>query len=667
MGTTVGLILNFFFIGILIIGFLIGLWRGFKKASVNLAFSIVGIVIAFLITPLIASQAVSVTITINGVKQTLSDFIMSQITSGSDMGILIQNNPNIEVLLTKLPLALVSSIVFILLTLIIEFVIYIIYKVIAVIFLKTKPGKKKHRLLGGAVGTLRAFLLTIFAVMPLASIVGLVDDINKADDIFVQTAVAEEYNGEREPKGLLDRIEGSEQALSVINSINNSAFFALGGLTGLDDLMFDYLSSFDLQGENVKIRQEIVTYATTANVVIQIQDELSSENPVKFASIDFEKLEMYVNNVLDSKLFSSIACELASDILKNYRDYSFATSLDIYSDILDDIGQSLENVEKPSVYFSKDIKQLFNAFKSFAQNGIIDELKDVKVPEGEDSSLAFILENLKVLTSNKNLEPTAIAFNEILTTNTLGSCKDSLSVFISNQINEEKQFFDISQIEGVDAWKNELKYVGQLTNQLADKNSEGKLLIDVIFESENPAEAILELEKDKLVGIIKPMLYSKFTNGVKDMLFDSVNALADEFGASESKLSTDKFIFEEGNVNDQAQQVCDIFVSLVKLAKECKNIKDSLGTLDIKEIDVELIGEFIYEIVENPAFNEILDGIANKVEENIPDQYRDQFNQKLEEVGAENLAEFVKSQETDMNQFVDMFKEYFAKEQVEIN
>ena len=95
MGTTVGLILNFFFIGILIIGFLIGLWRGFKKASVNLAFSIVGIVIAFLITPLIASQAVSVTITINGVKQTLSDFIMSQITSGSDMGILIQNNPNI--------------------------------------------------------------------------------------------------------------------------------------------------------------------------------------------------------------------------------------------------------------------------------------------------------------------------------------------------------------------------------------------------------------------------------------------------------------------------------------------------------------------------------------------------------------------------------------------
>jgi uncharacterized membrane protein required for colicin V production len=667
MGTTVGLILTFFFIGILIIGFLIGLWRGFKKASVNLAFSIVGIVIAFLITPLIASQAVSVTVTINGVKQTLSDFIMSQITSGSDMGILIQNNPNIEVLLTKLPLALVSSIVFILLTLIIEFVIYIIYKIIAVIFLKTKPGKKKHRLLGGAVGTLRAFLLTIFAVMPLASIVGLVDDINKADDIFVQTAVAEEYNGEREPKGILDRIEGSEQALGVINSINNSAFFALGGLTGLDDLMFDYLSSFDLQGENVKIRQEIVTYATTANVVIQIQDELSSENPVKFASIDFEKLEMYVNNVLDSKLFSSIVCELASDILKNYRDYSFATSLDIYSDILDDIGQSLENVEKPSVYFSKDIKQLFNAFKSFAQNGIIDELKDVKVPEGEDSSLAFILENLKVLTSNKNLEPTAIAFNEILTTNTLGSCKDSLSVFISNQINEEKQFFDISQIEGVDAWKNELKYVGQLTNQLADKNSEGKLLIDVIFESENPAEAILELEKDKLVGIIKPMLYSKFTNGVKDMLFDSVNALADEFGASESKLSTDKFIFEEGNVNDQAQQVCDIFVSLVKLAKECKNIKDSLGTLDIKEIDVELIGEFIYEIVENPAFNEILEGIANKVEENIPDQYRDQFNQKLEEVGAENLAEFVKSQETDMNQFVDMFKEYFAKEQVEIN
>ena len=377
--------------------------------------------------------------------------------------------------------------------------------------------------------------------------------------------------------------------------------------------------------------------------------------------------EMYVNNVLDSKLFSSIACELASDILKNYRDYSFATSLDIYSDILDDIGQSLENVEKPSVYFSKDIKQLFNAFKSFAQNGIIDELKDVKVPEGEDSSLAFILENLKVLTSNKNLEPTAIAFNEILSTNALSSCKDSLSVYISNQINEEKQFFDISQIEGVDAWKNELKYVGQLTNQLADKNSEGKLLIDVIFESENPAEAILELEKDKLVGIIKPMLYSKFTNGVKDMLFDSVNALADEFGASESKLSTDKFIFEEGNVNDQAQQVCDIFVSLVKLAKECKNIKDSLGTLDIKEIDVELIGEFIYEIVENPAFNEILDGIANKVEENIPDQYRDQFNQKLEEVGAENLAEFIKSQETDMNQFVDMFKEYFAKEQVEIN
>ncbi len=536
MGTTIGLVLNFLFVGILVIGFLIGLWRGFKKSSVNLAFSIVGIVIAFLITPLLASQVVNVTITINGVKQTLSEFIMNQISSGSDIGLMLQNNPSLEAVINKLPFALVSSIVFIVLTLVIEFIIYIIYKIIACIFLKTKPGKKKHRLLGGAVGTVRAFLLTIFAVMPLGSVIGLVDDLNRPEDIFVQTTVAEEYNGEREePKGLLDRIEGSEQAIDVIQSINNSAFFKIGGLVGLDDQMFDYLSSFDVEGENVKIRQEIVTYATTANVVMQIQDELKAENPAKLALIDYEKLEIYVDKILDSKLFSTVVCDLASDIIKNYKDYSFASSFESVSEILDDIGNHLLLVERPSEYFSNDIKQFFNAFKNLAQNGALDDVIEAKNEE--------ILKTIKILTSTDNFESTSKAIENIFSMNMVRDSVKTLTTKVLTNVLEGLEEIDAST-EGYEEndWKTLSSQFSTLLKDATDAMDE----IDLNVVLENPQNLV---DPDDTTNLTKALT-------LVGKLIDDIRTI-DLFKTSEGKSIIDKllvdndFTLPEGKVYDK--------------------------------------------------------------------------------------------------------------------
>ena len=430
MGTTISLVLNFLFVFILIVGFLIGLWRGLKKASVNLAFSIVGILLAFFITPAVTNSALTINITINGVRQTISEFIISQVGSSADIALLIESNPNLAVVLNHLPNALVSTIVFILLTLVIEFFIYIIYKIIAVTCLKTKPGKKRHRLLGGAVGTVRAFLLSIFAFMPLAALIGLANDVNKSDELFLQAQAAEQYNGDaHENLGLIDRFAGNKEAGKIIKAADSSVFSLVGGVCGLDNAMFDYLSSFKVEGQSFAMRKEIKTYAQAANVYLQLQDDINSN--MKFASINFEKLDVYVKSVIDSTLFKTVAANVVADVIENYRNYSFSSSIsDELKEIFDEVGSGLSQIS-PSTYFSNDLTQVYSAFKNLAKSGALDELKNLKPQEGQEK--VEILDQITVLTNDAYFQNTANAVDNLFSMHLV---RDSVSVLTDKVLSQ---------------------------------------------------------------------------------------------------------------------------------------------------------------------------------------------------------------------------------------
>ena len=161
-------IVSIFFILILVAGFFIGFWRGLKRSTANLIIAVVGAIVAFFITPPITNAIMGITVQVDGSSVTLGQAIVESIKNNQEIAVIIDRNPSLELFFERLPSALANVLVFIVVTALVELVLYIIYKIIAMTALKYKEDEKKHRVWGGAVGLVKTFLLTIFAFMPLA-------------------------------------------------------------------------------------------------------------------------------------------------------------------------------------------------------------------------------------------------------------------------------------------------------------------------------------------------------------------------------------------------------------------------------------------------------------------------------------------------------------------
>ncbi len=434
MGTTVALALNITFAVTLVIGFLLGLWRGLKKSSFNFILSIIGILVAFFVTPIITNSVLSIEITVNGQQTSLNAFILEQLKSNPDITNLITSTPSIETFIEKLPYAISSAFVFILLTILFELGMYLIYRIIAWIFMRNKPGKKKHRLLGAGMGVIKAFIIGIMMFMPITALAGTVDSLSNNPDIYVQSetsASASEIltssgtdtnpsDGNQNPDGDLGGAENipTEEILQVVSSLKNNVFGYVGGVFGLDNLMFDYLSKVEVEGETVYIRQEVVNYYSAYQMANEIQTLANGQSEHKFSELNFDILENSVNGILAGGVYRAVVVDTITNIIINYQDYDFMQNetLQQFYPIFDDISIHLsaliqDKADSAIEYFSNDIKKAFTSFKTLAQSGAIDQIVASEKSE--------ILDILTVLTNETNVEPFKQTLENVFAMNTI--------------------------------------------------------------------------------------------------------------------------------------------------------------------------------------------------------------------------------------------------------
>ena len=84
---TIALILNLTFVLTLVIGFLIGLWRGVKKASINIVFSLVGLVIAFFVCGFITNAILGINVQdSNGEPASLAQLLINMFEEDPTIG-----------------------------------------------------------------------------------------------------------------------------------------------------------------------------------------------------------------------------------------------------------------------------------------------------------------------------------------------------------------------------------------------------------------------------------------------------------------------------------------------------------------------------------------------------------------------------------------------------
>ena len=252
----------------LIIGLVSGLVRGLKRSSLHLLFLVISFVIAFFITKPVTTAILGIKIPIEGQEYTLSEFIISSVQSSFD----ISQLESATEFLNKLPNAIVSPIMFILLALVVFFVFDIIYLIIARLsFGKKKEDFKKakpYRAYGGVIGLVEGFLFLFVLFAPLTSLTKTYQEIAQLPPAETQTLVLNA--NEETPDGTTDtqsqKMKSVAETLKdmvpaevseAIFAYNDSVVGKIAGAGGLDNALFDGLSNFEMDGEKIEFRKEI--------------------------------------------------------------------------------------------------------------------------------------------------------------------------------------------------------------------------------------------------------------------------------------------------------------------------------------------------------------------------------------------------------------------------
>ncbi len=520
---TIALILNIVFVVILILGFLLGMWRGVKKASINLVFSLVGVIVAFFCCGAITGAVMNISVTVNGEPSTIGGFLASLFNGNADIQHLIEANPNIEKLIANLPYAICNVIVFIVFALAVEFVMYILYKIFSAIFVKKKDkeGNKlpKRRIAGGVVGVIKTAAVGLIMMMPLVSLIGTVSDLtNTSNDIY-----AEQVEQNNSANGLLGGVMPNE-ALQVIDGLNTSAFGVIGNMFGLDNVMFDYLSSFKLDDETVYIRQEIANYNDVYSTAMQLKLIFEGKTDKKFTNINFDKLDLTINNLLTSPVYSKVVSGVLDSLIVNYDEYSFinAENLGDFYPIFQNVSSAVATyAEGAGEYLAHDLRNIYGAYKELAKSGALD-----KAIGGKN------VEEILSTISSEYPESLSKGIYNLLTTNIV---KDSTASVVDLLVSKIIDEADKVSVNGRELTDEDFKELSNSITNVIKNYSEIAKNVDLISLMDNPL-ALLSEESD--IEIVKT--------------FSSLGSLIDDvrgikiFQTSDGKSVMDKLLTGNG-------------------------------------------------------------------------------------------------------------------------
>lgn len=465
----IGWIASILFILILVGGFFVGFWRGFKRSTANLIFSVIGVIIAFFITPVITNAVLGIQVNYEGSQVQLKDLVYEMIISIGDVKQMISTNANLKTLVANLPAALFSTLIFIIVTILVEMVIYIIYKICNFAFIK---GPKGGKLFGGIVGVAKTFIVTIIAFMPFAGLIGLANNLTTANDYSIRTAsvqtVTEDTEGQEDETKIysLAADQLPNEAVIVIRGLENNMLTKCSSLFGLDNAMFDYYSGVKVDGGKVHIREELQNAYDVADFGYQISKYEMKD--IDFSIINYDKLLEAVNAFTGSDLFKQIISKTVYDVIVDYDKYTFIPTDSEINDILVELGTNLATVENVSTYFSSDIDKLVKTFKTVGKSGIINDILALETNS---------IENLAdVLTSEDNVEAFEAAINNVFALNTV---QDSISSVMQTVLTKVSTELDEVSINSADISENGWKEIASSITTVVKDFAEVSKIVNV--------------------------------------------------------------------------------------------------------------------------------------------------------------------------------------------
>lgn len=472
----------------LLIGFFIGLGRGIKRSSTHIVFAVASIIIAFFITAPITNAIMEVNINVDGSLVSIKDYIIQMISQNMFD---LSNFDSASAFIQNLPSAILNPIVFMVIMVLVYFLMDIIYLVVARVSFGTKrkdfSSHKPHRLSGAFVGLVESFLFVFVLFAPLTSLTNTYAEIASASATS-QTQTLSEGNGEKLPTlGDILNEQVPPEVNEIINAYNKSALGKVCSIFGFDDAMFDALSTFEIDGEPINFRSEIVVVADSYNDVVIFYNDVADNN---LENLDFTPIKTSLNSLIDNNLFKTVIADTVRDFVVNFDEIkdSFDTEIpEVVQKIINDVQTrfSEENFDAYT-YLSSDLKSVLNVVEALVNDGTLQEIVNLDTSNIENV-MNFVVNNEKTVSTT---------LKGVVGLNLVGDALPTFLEMASNELenaykNEEGIIIGINTAVTKDELNGMVDSLLSIINEIKTLNDKENIL-DII-EADDILNAILNL------------------------------------------------------------------------------------------------------------------------------------------------------------------------------
>lgn len=678
----------------LLVGFFVGFKRGLVKSSVRLGVLVVLLIVAGLITMPISSAISKIDISSlnwvvgEKVATTIPEGLRELILSNEQFAAAAEKMPSLLELANVLPAAIISIAVFFILVPIMLLLSYIVYVILAKFALpegrlerknkklekeakKNKienapaspkqpnpiPIKKKNKRkwLGAAVGTLCGFVFIFALMLPITSLTSTVSDIASSS----VSVSAEENENLSESSGDLIRYYLGDDVISYIDGYSQSVAGKILTVGGLDNAIFDSITSVKINNEKFAFRNDIYNAAKAYDDFVFLVDFVGREGTYK--TIDFKKVDGIIDRLFDTGLFKALAPELipyAVDYLYDleaFKDFEYNAEVAL---ILDGVVNNLSDAGAEYIKTLRaDFSNLIEIGQSACKVGLVDDLVG-----GKRDLSTFVkslqAENYMLLNSlTKNLVESP-SFKVVIT-------KGATAAFgvVEKKLNSEVQLGE------VDGGKIEWESLEPELNTFLKNAVDAYLILDKYdFEkiSENPklitSSEFETVDFEALINILgKELNILKNSNLIKNQNVNAYNEIASYMETNEKTSNYfDAKTLKQVNWESEFANLKTSLVALKEsgalnyaLTTKDFNIDDFLVLLSKEDTNHNTYAKLsIKPILDSKLSTKPIKHFLEKFNEQIP-TLKERFGEEIVEI---NLSAYNGLSENDKEEFATSFE-----------
>lgn len=620
-------------IGLLVIGFLIGVWRGWKKSLARFIALLVILLIALFLTPVISSAIINActdgtTISIFGFTYDFQELVSSIAGSSEGLGDVVAADGTTTELAFALMNVAVNVVLFVamflvlsLLALFVHFIVFLVLRSKAKKNGTLTAKKAANRLIGGGIGFFSmviicfTFLIPVFGVMNICNTFITDEKGGESANASVLTSSsiqnylgANLYYTEDENIGTVETyVETYAKIKENYDKSPMGAVFNALGISKLGSISFNYLTSVKSGDLEVNVTNEIVS-------VIKVYNEYKE-------TFVANKFDITNNNSVDgiisiydvattSKIVQSYIIELLPKLCENWSN-----------------GEAFLGIEPP---VSGEMTQMFNhvleIFKTDDINRISNNLKAVMgvVKVANNNNLISTIQAgdvdvMEFLAGNETLVKDAVL--QLSTTPELRSnlpiiINDALAIGHKSVVGEDASFsggnLTSEEIAAIN-WNSEADVFQKLVNtllsvfeNLQDDGSASESSNQMLNELSSIGEAI-DLSRNSVI----------LSDPMKEFITGFINT-------EKVSLSLDIKSQINGNINNYWASETYSFKAMFKTLQETASLVDKM-TSDPENVTLENIKDTLVTVAGSQEMKDSIKDLIGSdiVDELVPEEYKE--------------------------------------------